>query len=150
MEVINDFLGRGWSFPPQFDRNNGNESHVKMVTARDDIEQSLHILLSTSLGERVLQPLYGCNLKDYQFEPLNSTLIGFIKNTVENALLYFEARIRVDNITISEADSEDAINGFLRIGVDYIIRSTNSRYNFVYKYYLEEASNDELFQLVAI
>jgi phage baseplate assembly protein W len=147
MDVSDDFLGRGWSFPPTFNKNEENESHVVMVAAKEDIDQSLHILLSTSLGERILQPLYGCDLKEYQFEPLSSTLIGFIKNTVENALLYFEARIQVDNISISDANSEEAINGYLRIGIDYTIRTTNSRYNFVYKFYLQEASNDELFQL---
>ena len=46
------FLGTGWSFPPAFDRESGS---VEMVQEEEDIRQSLEILLSTSIGERVMQ-----------------------------------------------------------------------------------------------
>ena len=72
----NSFLGTGWSFPPTFDRESGQ---VEMVSDLADISQSLDILLSTSLGERVMVPDYGCNLDDYMFESLNNSLIGLIK-----------------------------------------------------------------------
>lgn len=145
MSDANDFLGRGWSFPPAFRKDDqGAESYVQLVSAREDIEQSLYILLSTSLGERVMQPLYGCNLSDYQFEPMSSTLIGFIRDTVENAILYHEARIKTESVTVSRSDSWDAIQGYLRINIDYIIRATNSRFNYVYDFYIREASADEL------
>ena len=71
------FLGQGWSFPPEFSKDSGT---VNMVSEELDINQSLHILLSTSLGERVMQPDYGCNLKDYQSEPLNNGLISYLKD----------------------------------------------------------------------
>ena len=47
------FLGRGWSFPPSFDHTTGQ---IRLVEGIEDINQSLEILLSTSLGERVMQP----------------------------------------------------------------------------------------------
>ena len=47
------FLGTGWSFPPEFNNMTGT---VEMVSNVDDINQSLQILLSTTLGERVMQP----------------------------------------------------------------------------------------------
>ena len=65
----NTFLGTGWAFPPTFDINTAS---VELVKNLDDINQSLNILLSTSLGERVMQPRYGCNLQDHLFDPLNS------------------------------------------------------------------------------
>ena len=147
IEPENDFLVRGWSFPPTFRKNDdGSESYVQMSVAREDIDESLDVLLSTSIGERIMQPLYGCNMEDYQFESMSSTLLGFIRNTIENALLYHEARIKVEDIRISEAFSPEARNGFLKIEVDYVIRSTNSRFNFVYKYYLQEGNKSELYQ----
>ncbi len=76
---FNSFLGTGWAFPPAFDNESAS---VEMVSNYEDIKQSLDILLSTSLGERVMQPDYGCNLTDYIFESLNSTLIGIIKHKV--------------------------------------------------------------------
>ncbi len=74
MDTNKAHLGTGWSFPPAFDK--GSNTAV-MVSAEKDIEQSLEILLSTSLGERVMQPDYGCNLKDYQFESVDNALLGF-------------------------------------------------------------------------
>ena len=133
----NSFLGRGWSFPPSFDKTVGR---VNMVSDEEDINQSLNILLSTSLGERVMQPTYGCNLVDFQFEPLNVGLIGYLKDLVENAILYFEPRIIVENIQVTEVDSFDLIEGKFTISVDYIIDGTNSRYNYVYDFYLREAN----------
>ena len=133
------FLGRGWSFPPTFEANEVNQSgSVLMVTGKEDIDQSLEILLSTSLRERVLQPKYGCNLGDFQFEAINANLLGYLKDLVQTAILYHEPRIRLDAITISESDSLDAITGFLKISIDYVIRETNSRYNYVYPFYLKE------------
>lgn len=132
-----DFLGCGWSFPPTFRKDNdGDDCHVVMAVGREDIDQSLHILLSTSLGERVMLPQFGCNLADYQFESMSNTLIGFMTDLISNAILYYEARIKVDNITVSQSDSWDAIQGCLRINIDYTIRATNSRYNYVYDFYI--------------
>ncbi len=131
------FLGIGWSFPPSFNADSGQ---VDMVREVEDINQSLHILLSTSLGERVMQPLYGCNLKDYQFEPINNSLLVFIKDLVERAILYYEPRIRVEKIEITPADSFDLIEGLLKISVDYQVENTNTRFNFVYDFYVREAT----------
>lgn len=130
------YLGTGWSFPPTFDHDSKT---VTMVSAEKDIEQSLEILLSTSFGERVMQPDYGCNLKDYQFESMDNAFIGFIKDLVERAILFFEPRIRLERIDITEADSFDLIEGFLKIIIHYEIEGTNTRYNYVYDFYLREA-----------
>jgi uncharacterized protein len=132
----NSFLGTGWSFPPMFDRQSGT---VNKVSDLDDIHQSLEILLSTSLGERVMQPIYGCNLRDFLFEPMNSTLLGFLKDLVERAILFFEPRIIVDRIEITDEGNFELIEGKLRISVDYVVAGTNSRYNYVFDFYLREA-----------
>ena len=134
---FNSFLGTGWSFPPTF---NPDSATVEMVSDLDDIKESLYILLSTSLGERVLQPDYGCNLHDYMFDSLNNSLIGIIKHHVENAILFFEPRIIAERVDVTAADSSDLIEGRFTTTVEYSIPETNSRFNFVYDYYLNEAS----------
>lgn len=130
------FLGVGWAFPPTFDRDSGT---VEMVQAEEDIRQSLEILLSTSIGERVMQPLYGCNLRDYQFEPVSNTFIGFLVDLVERAILFFEPRIELKDISITEPGDIQLFEGKLLISIDYVIAGTNSRYNYVYDFYLREA-----------
>jgi len=136
MDKFNSFLGTGWSFPPSFDTETGT---VVLVSQEEDIKQSLNILLSTSLGERVMQPRYGCNLNDYMFEPLNSSIIGYIKDLVENAILFYEPRIIAEKIEVTPQDSLDIIEGRFTISIDYTIPETNSRFNFVYDYYKNEA-----------
>ena len=131
------FLGRGWSFPPQFDPE---EAGVQMVENVEDIQQSLDILLSTSLGERVMQPKYGCNMTDFQFEPVNNALLGILRSQVEKAILYHEPRIVVEKIEVTQPDSFDLIEGRITIEIDYVIARTNSRYNYVFDYYLREAN----------
>ena len=138
-ERFNSFLGTGWSFPPAFDRNSAS---VNMVSDEADINESLNILLSTSLGERVMQPKYGCNLVDYLFEPLSSSVIGFIKDRVENAILFYEPRIIAEKIEVTDDGSFDLIEGKFVISVEYTIPGTNSRFNYVYDYYKNEALRD--------
>lgn len=132
----NSFLGRGWSFPPTFDLDSNN---VEMVSDETDINQSLHILLSTSLGERVMQPTYGCNLSNFQFEPLNVGLISYLEDLVERAILFFEPRIKLERLEVTPADSFDLIEGRFTIAIYYLIKNTNSRFNYVYDFYLREA-----------
>lgn len=136
MNTIKSFLGTGWSFPPSFNRDAGT---VDLVSNVEDIHQSLNILLSTSLGERVMQPEYGCNLEDYLFESLSSTMIGYIKDRVTNAILYYEPRIIAEKIDVTSDDSADLFEGRFTIIVEYSIPGTNSRFNYVYDYYKNEA-----------
>jgi phage baseplate assembly protein W len=135
-QQFNSFLGTGWSFPPTFSRNTGT---VEMVSNVEDIEQSLNILLSTSLGERVMQPEYGCNLSDYMFESLSSGVIGYIKDRVKNAILYYEPRIVAEKVEVTSDASFDLLEGRFTISIEYTIPETNSRFNYVYDYYKNEA-----------
>ena len=135
-KTFNSILGTGWAFPPTFDVDTGE---VELVSDVQDINESLNILLSTSLGERVMQPKYGCDLHDYLFEPMNSSLIGFIRDRVENSLIVFEPRINVEKIDVTQEGSFDLIEGKFIISIDYSIPGVNSRFNYVYDYYLNEA-----------
>ena len=130
------FLGRGWSFPPTFSKIN---NEVVMIADEVDIQKSIETLLSTTIGERFLQPEYGCNLEKYVFEPLNATIQTLIKLTVKNALIIYEARIRLLSVKM---DTTTFINeGRADINIDYEIIGTNSRFNLVYPFYLNEANN---------
>lgn len=133
---FNSFLGTGWSFPPAFNHAVGS---VELVSNVEDINQSLNILLSTTLGERVMQPKYGSDLTEYVFEALNSSVIGYIKDRVRNAILYYETRITVEKIDVTADDSFDLIEGRFTISIEYTIPGTNSRFNYVYDYYKNEA-----------
>lgn len=132
------FLGTGWHFPPQFHRGDGvGNSQVAMVSAEEDIQQSLEIILATQPGERLMQPDFGCELSQFLFEEVRQGVMTRIKDVVSDALLYHEPRIRVDGIEVTANSAE---TGLLQIEIDYTIRQTNTRSNLVYPFYLNEAS----------
>jgi len=133
----NPFIGTGWSFPPSFHYDSGT---VELVSGVEDIEESLGILLSTSLGERVMQPKYGCNLANNVFDSLDSGTIGYLKDRVKNSILFYESRIVVESIDVTPPDSMDLFEGKFTIQVSYSIPGTNSRFNYVYDYYINEAA----------
>ena len=139
MNTINkSFLGTGWSFPPEFNTTAGV---VLLRENEEDIAESLKIILTTIPGERILRPGFGCNLRDYLFEPLDVTLKTHLRDLIERALILHEPRIDVNNVLLQE--SVNPLEGQTLIEVDYTIRGTNTRYNLVFPFYLEEASDDQ-------
>ena len=130
----NNFLGRGWSFPPEFDKET---AEVKLVENELDIVQSLKLLISTRKGERVTNPKYGCEIHDLMFDNINSYNLLKIKGALKQAILFFEPRISVEKI---EIDKEHEYEGILFIRIDYLIRLTNTRSNVVFPYYKIEGS----------
>ena len=134
MGTNKSFLGRGWGFPPEFDKST---RAVSMIHDEADIMGSLEILLSTRLGERIMLPGYGCNLDELVFENLNLTLKTYVVDLIKTAILYHEPRIDVNKISINPAQE---LEGVLLISIDYTVRSTNSRKNMVYPFYIDEGS----------
>jgi hypothetical protein len=130
------FLGQGWAFPPTFVRG---ANTVILVKETEDIQQSLMILLSTALGERVMRADFGCNLDQQVFEPLSLSFQTFLSDLVRKAIERYETRITIDNIDITV----DNLEGRVNILVVFTIISTNSRSNIVYPYYLNEGTNVE-------
>lgn len=130
------FLGTGWGFPPEFHKFNG-ELEVKMVTEELDVKESLNILMSTRIGERVMQPTYGCDLNTMVFDSINESTVTEIKDVIERAVLFFEPRITLHNIDVN---TEAAYEGRLLIQLNYTVRKTNTRSNIVYPFYYLEGS----------
>jgi phage baseplate assembly protein W len=135
METEQDFLGIGWSFPPEFKEST---KAVAMLTDEADIKSSLEILLSTKIGERIMQPKYGCNMDELLFNPLNRTLKTFVSELIKTAILYHEPRIDVEKIDITQGDD---LSGELLVLIDFKVRATNSRINMVYPFYQQEGTN---------
>jgi hypothetical protein len=136
-EVFTSFLGTGWGFPPTFSDASGD---VAMISEVNDILESLGILLSTSIGERIMQPSYGCNLRDFLFEPIDVPTMAYMRSLITDAILYHEPRIRLNKVNFN---TDEYLEGKLLIEIDFVVSSTNSRYNFVYPFYINEANSLE-------
>lgn len=134
-KIIKSFLGTGWGFPLAF---SNKSSDVGMLSDVDDIQSSLEVLLTTRPGERVMRPDYGCNLDELVFEPLTTTFKTYIKDLISTAILYYEPRIEVNSI---ELDDTGELEGRILIVIDYTVSATNTRFNFVYPFYKNEATD---------
>lgn len=132
------FLGRGWSFPPAFNRSLPG---VEMLEQEADIVSSLELLLSTAQGERVMLPQYGCNLEELVFETLDTRMKTLMADKVESAILYHEPRIELESVRL---DDSRELEGVILIEVIYRVKTTNSRFNFVFPYYKQEGTDINL------
>lgn len=129
--MSSDFHSLGWGFPPVFSLE---KKTVCMVSVEEDIRQSLAILLGTSVGERFLQPTFGCHLADYAFRSLDVSSQLHIKELVADAIDAFEPRITLDKVLLN---TDNLSEGALLIEVFYIVNETNAMDSFVYPFYLE-------------
>jgi phage baseplate assembly protein W len=126
-----EFLGRGWKFPVKLSsRGTIDESQYE-----EDIQEAIKIIISTSMGERVMMPEFGCGIYDYVFESPNTTTLSLIEESVRTSLVLWEPRIELSNVSASIDEHE---GNKLLIEVSYMVRSTNSEYNLVYPFYLKE------------
>jgi phage baseplate assembly protein W len=126
------FLGRGWSFPPAFEKKTAS---VALVADEADIRESILILLTTRPGERVMEPEYGCALDEMLFEPLTTTLKTYMRDLVRTAVLRYEPRVDLEGV---ELDDTGELEGRVLITINYRIRATNSRANLVFPFYKNE------------
>jgi uncharacterized protein len=108
-----------------------------MVEGEVDIAQSLQILFTTRLHERVLHHGYGADLEAFTFEDIDQKLIGNLEKIITEAVENYEPRIqleRVDFILDREREGE------VLMEMEFTINSTNSRHNIVYPFNLAEGS----------
>jgi len=124
------FLGRGWAFPPRF-RHDGV---LAMSSDERDIRESLQILLSTTPGERIMHPAFGCGLRALVFESLDESLKTRIRDTVVRAVARFEQRVELDLVAVHGGELH--AEGLLKIELNYRIRATNAAGNLVFPFYL--------------
>lgn len=128
------FLGTGWSFPPTFSKT---QKSLLTVSGELDIKQSLEILMTTSPGERVLRSDFGCGITAMSFENMTVTMMTKLKRLIEKSILKYEPRIDLENVSLKNSIE---LEGILYIQIHYRVRTTNSRSNFVYPFYIKEGS----------
>ena len=129
--MAKDFLGRGWKFPV----NVSSAGKILMSEHEEDIKEAIWIILSTSKGERVMRPDFGCGIYDFVFAVVNTATMGLIEASVREALTLWEPRIELVNVNVSVGKADE---GKLLISIDYRVRSTNNEFNLVFPFYLEE------------
>lgn len=129
------FLGKGWSFPPEFRKS---AQPTCLVEEEEDIRQSLAILMQTQPGERVHRYDYGCGIRRFVHEKMTLTAQTKMQDVISRAVLLFEPRVSLNEVRLGLEQMDD---GILMIGLDYTVRSTNTRSNMVFPFYLREGTD---------
>lgn len=102
---------------------------IEMVEGDASIRQSLLLLLSTSPGERVMRPQYGCNLRRLVFGPNDDTTAGLAIHYVRQAVERWEPRVEVLAV---DAGRDAVYPERLVIALDYRVRATRRADTLVY------------------
>lgn len=135
-------LGTGWAFPVRLT----GAGAVSLVDHEEDVRQAIRIIIETNHGERLMRPTFGSGVRAFVFETISTTTLSLLRHRVEEALVRWEPRIRVESVTVELPQNEngrpDIRIGKLEIRIEYMIRATNTFYNIVYPFYLDEAMGD--------
>jgi phage baseplate assembly protein W len=130
---MSGFLGTGWKFPVSVDNSTGR---IMTSSADENIYESIKIILSVFKGERVMQPEYGCNIRDYIFHDISYTDMSSMETDICNTLIINEPRIKDVNVSVTK---NEEIDGQILISISYCVRSTNNAYNKVFPFMLYES-----------
>ena len=126
-----DIVGTGWSFPLGINSAGG----ISLSSSSNDIEQAIGIIVSTSPGERVMRPTFGCRVHELVFAPSTDDTLNLARQFVEEALAMWEPRI--DVVEVDASFNRDDIR-MMDIQISYTVRATKDERTLVYPFYLIE------------
>jgi phage baseplate assembly protein W len=125
-------LYRAWRFlHPHFDTAEevsgiriSSTGGIEMVAEQAAVRQAVLLLLTTTPGERVMRPDYGCDLQRLIFSPNDATTHGLAIYYVRQALERWEPRIDILRL---DATSNEGDPGRMDIILEYRVRKTAQR-----------------------
>lgn len=125
------FLGKGLAFPLSVTP----QGRLATASGEAKVEQSIWLILSTALGERVMRADLGCAAHNEHFGPASSATVVRIVDQVRRCLTRHEPRIAVHDVTAELSASDQNV---LLIRIDYQLRSNNAMTNLVYPFFIRE------------
>ena len=113
----------------------GPDGEITVAEYEQDVHEAVRLVLGTEMGERVMLPEFAAGLRSLVFEPLSTTTRALVQHRVREALVTYEPRIDVVEVKV---DLQRGAQPAVLVDVEYRVRSTNTFYNLVYPFYLQE------------
>jgi phage baseplate assembly protein W len=96
---------------------NGPGVFRSTYTTKDQIKSNLINLLLTNVGERVMNPTFGCELKKFIFEGITDLNLDNLRISLTNSISIFIPEITVTDINFDP----DEDNNILNLTIEYFI-----------------------------
>ena len=147
-----DFVGTGWRFPIKVNAR----GRLEWSTGPQRIQDSIWLIIKTSLGERIMRPKFGAGVDDFVFQSNSAINRTRLAIAIKSALLEWESRIEIHEVRVDSAadiassrpDASDQSGirfsspgggeSQVLVTIEYSIRMTNELFNVVFPFYLEE------------
>ena len=123
-----DFLGRGLKFPFSLQSASGGAA---VSEEQEHIEESIRQILSTSPGERLMQPEFGSKLKSLVFEQDDEILADLLNYYITEAIHTWDKRVIITDVAVdSSATNQDG--NLVKVLISYQVITTQAEGNLVY------------------
>jgi phage baseplate assembly protein W len=128
-----DLIGTGWAFPVKVNARGG----LSYTSGVRRIQDSIWIIVSTSLGERLMRPAFGAGAHDFVFQPNSPVMRSNLAAAIRDALVRWEPRIELVSVRVDTSPDEESQ---VLASIEYRVRTTNELFNLVYPLYLQEGA----------
>ena len=131
---LREIIGEDIDFPFRF-TDARKVGVIPRSNAGERINDAIHIILATRIGERPFNPEFGSRLPELVFEPNDAALQRLLVFYTSDALKRWEKRIEVISVTIIEGLNQD--RNEVGVHIEYRIRNSHVRGSYVYPFVLE-------------
>ena len=107
----------GFTFPLEFSGDNPSKTTLEAT------KQNVYNLLSTEMGERVLQPNLGVKLKRFLFEPYSEEIVVEAGDVIMESLNYWLPFVKINAIDVKMSDNESGdFKSTMEISVNFSLK----------------------------
>jgi len=103
-----------------FNNQLSRHEYYRDISAIFDIEavkNSIKNAFLTSPGQKILNPTYGVDLRQFLFEPVSDFIADIIKDDIQNKLPIMEPRVEIKKVRVVEDEDNNQYNISFQINV---------------------------------
>jgi phage baseplate assembly protein W len=139
---LRQIIGQDIDFPLRFTDAN-QIGTIPKSDAGERINDAIHLILATRIGERPFNPEFGSRLPELVFEPNDAILQRLLMFYTGEALRRWEKRIEVMSVTILDDMSQD--RNEVGVYIEYRLRNSHIKGSYVYPFEREGDATGNLY-----
>lgn len=92
-------------------------SDVSAIYDAESVKNAVATAFVTTPGDKILNPTYGVDLRQYLFEPLDDFVLDIIRDDITTKLPLSEPRVEIVNVVVNGDEDNQTISVELQINV---------------------------------